>query len=350
MEEEEEEEPRPGRRGGGGKRELCRDSYVGDVTSLLTLVVERAIGNGRQTVLAGIGSAVLWYDPFCDDDDDGATTTEKRKTMASRKDSLLASCPVALPEGARVHGMRREPALDDAEGNRFGVVVWGGNFASALALRVPTCIDEEETIESASESDASSSSRTTGFECEFVVSIGQTFSHWVHDCKVCAPDSAGDEYGHHSLAVALSDNSVERWTLPWNASDYDCVPRCLGISRCAAESLLYCAALRGETWKQMRVCAGTAFGELLVWFCGRENKQGTYPYASLQGHNGGIMRCRFSEDGKFVVSASEDRTIRIFALPNVFKETKEGGSRGEEKEKSIFPLNKFGKISQNQHF
>ena len=56
-----------------------------------------------------------------------------------------------------------------------------------LALRVPTCIDEEETIESASESDASSSSRTTGFECEFVVSIGQTFSHWVHDCKVCAP-------------------------------------------------------------------------------------------------------------------------------------------------------------------
>ena len=45
------------------------------------------------------------------------------------------------------------------------------------------------------------------------------------------------------------------------------------------------------------------------------------------------MRCRFSEDGKFVVSASEDRTIRIFALPNVFKETKEGGSRGEEKEK-----------------
>ena len=346
MEEEEEEEQTtksrdnrgrrekpPGRRRRRGKRELCRDSYVGDVTSLLT-IVERAIGNGRQTVLAGIGSAVLWYDPFCDDhdDDDDATTTEKM-TMASRKDSLLASCPVALPEGARVHGMRREPALDDAEGNRFGVVVWGGNFASALALRVPTCIDEEETIESASESDASSSSRTTGFECEFVVSIGQTFSHWVHDCKVCAPDSAGDEYGHHSLAVALSDNSVERWTLPWNARDYDCVPRCLGISRCAAESLLYCAALRGETWKQMRVCAGTAFGELLVWFCGRENKQGTYPYASLQGHNGGIMRCRFSEDGKFVVSASEDRTIRIFALPNVFKETKEGGSRGEEKEK-----------------
>ena len=39
------------------------------------------------------------------------------------------------------------------------------------------------------------------------------------------------------------------------------------------------------------------------------------------------MRCRFSEDGKFVVSASEDRTIRIFALPNVFKETKRGFKR-----------------------
>ena len=83
--------------------------------------------------------------------------------------------------------MRREPMLDDAEGNRFGVVVWGGNSASALALRVPTRIEEEDTRESASESDASSSSRTTEFECEFVVSIGQTFSHWVHHCKVCAP-------------------------------------------------------------------------------------------------------------------------------------------------------------------
>ena len=96
------------------------------MTSLLTIVDERAIVNGRQTVLAGIGSAVLWYDPFCDDHDDdvndGATTTEKM-TMASRKDSLLASCPVALPEGARVHGMRREPALDDAEGNRFGEAI-----------------------------------------------------------------------------------------------------------------------------------------------------------------------------------------------------------------------------------
>ena len=75
---------------------------------------------------------------------------------------------MALPEGARVHGMRREPMLDDAEGNRFGVVVWGGNFASALALRVPTCIDEEETIESASESDASSSSRTTGLSANLL--------------------------------------------------------------------------------------------------------------------------------------------------------------------------------------
>ena len=66
------------------------------MTSLLT--IEKAIGRGRHTVLAGIGSAVLWYDPFCDDDDDDAT--DKKTTMASRKDSLLASCPVALPEGA----------------------------------------------------------------------------------------------------------------------------------------------------------------------------------------------------------------------------------------------------------
>ena len=75
-EEEEEEETRKTRREEGNevekpgrrrrkRREVCRDSYVGDVTSLLT--IEKAIGrNGRHaTVLAGIGSA----------DDDGV---EKR--------------------------------------------------------------------------------------------------------------------------------------------------------------------------------------------------------------------------------------------------------------------------------
>ena len=84
----------------------------------------------------------------------------------------------------------------------------------------------------------------------------------------------------------------------------------------------------------MRVCAGTAARELLVWFCGRENKQGTYPYASLQGHNGGIMRCRFSEDGKFVVSASEDRTIRIFALHRMFLKRRKRGVQEERKKKN----------------
>ena len=183
-EEEEEEETRKTRREGNEvekpgrrrkRRELCRDSYVGDVTSLLT--IEKAIGRGRHTVLAGIGSAVLWYDPFCDDDDDDATDKDDdgvEKRLAPR---VVSSGAPRRRE--RVHGMRREPMLDDAEGNRFGVVVWGEQIRPALALRVPTRIEEEDTRESASESDASSSSRTTEFECEFVVSIGQTFSHWV---------------------------------------------------------------------------------------------------------------------------------------------------------------------------
>jgi WD40 repeat protein len=346
---------------------ISRDSYVGDATALLKIdplvsSSECASGLKRETLLVGVGSSVLWFDPFfadVDDDDDvgdGAGGNEKKRDassssaanasslsrMASKEECLLASCAVALPDGARVHGMRREPSLDDADGNGFGVVVWGGNYASAVALRLPTALgqrlgdrgegqNDQENASGENESEFSDSSDgVDAFKCEFVVSVGGTFSHWVHDCKVCAPDASGDGYGHHSLAVALSDNSVERWTLPWSVSEFDCAPRCLSVSRCAAESLLYCAALRGETWKRMRVCAGTAFGELLVWFCGRENKQGTHPYASLQGHNGGIMRCHFSEDGKFVVSASEDRTIRVFALPDVSNETKNEGISSSE--------------------
>ena len=131
------------------KREIVRDSYVGDVTSLLSIDKLDARYLPRQTLLVGIGSSVLWYDPFFvaddDEDDDGEngearkkTTfapaaekkTKRRQRSATRKikrwkECLLASCPVALPEGARVHGIRREPSLDDAEDLSFGVVVWG---------------------------------------------------------------------------------------------------------------------------------------------------------------------------------------------------------------------------------
>ena len=130
------------------KREIVRDSYVGDVTSLLSIDKLDARYLPRQTLLVGIGSSVLWYDPFFvaddDDDDDGekhrsekeddfcagggeedkAPPKKRDEKNKRRKECLLASCPVALPEGARVHGMRREPSLDDAEDLSFGVVVW----------------------------------------------------------------------------------------------------------------------------------------------------------------------------------------------------------------------------------
>ena len=41
-----------------------RDSYVGDVTSLLSIDKLDARYLPRQTLLVGIGSSVLWYDPF----------------------------------------------------------------------------------------------------------------------------------------------------------------------------------------------------------------------------------------------------------------------------------------------
>ena len=327
------------------RREIARDSYVGDITCLHT--VARALSRkiNAETFLCGCGSSVLWFAPFPQSEigkKKKKNVNERVESMNASKDEnefLLASCAIALPDGARVHGIERAEALDASAENGFAFIVWGGRYVSVIVLFVP---EDDVDVGNGEESDngndvrggnddgdfddvgSSPSSRSTAltdartkFGCEFLMNIG-SFANWVHDCKICEPDVL-DTYGHYSLAVVLSDNSCERWTVPWSVDvkSADCAPRCLAVSRCEAESLLYCACLRGNSWKQMQVCSGTAFGELLVWFCGRENNQGKYPIASLQGHAGGIMRCRYSKDGKFIVSASEDRTIRVFAIPEV---------------------------------
>ena len=153
------------------KREIVRDSYVGDVTSLLSIDKLDARYLPRQTLLVGIGSSVLWYDPFFvadDDDDDEDDDGEKRRSEKKddfcagggeedkappkkrdekskrRKECLLASCPVALPEGARVHGIRREPSLDDAEDLSFGVVGLGSEFRQRVSAEVAEEEDEKK--------------------------------------------------------------------------------------------------------------------------------------------------------------------------------------------------------------
>ena len=135
------------------KREIVRDSYVGDVTSLLSIDKLDARYLPRQTLLVGIGSSVLWYDPFFvaddDEDDDGekrrsekeddfcAGGGEEDKAPPKKRDEknkrwkecLLASCPVSAPG-------RRESARD-----KTGTVVGrrGGSRASGWWFGEANC-------------------------------------------------------------------------------------------------------------------------------------------------------------------------------------------------------------------
>jgi len=102
---------------------ISRDSYVGDATALLKIdplvSSSECASLKRETLLVGVGSSVLWFDPFfavVDDDvvGDGAGGNEKKRDasstnassssssikMASKEECLLASCAVALPDGA----------------------------------------------------------------------------------------------------------------------------------------------------------------------------------------------------------------------------------------------------------
>ncbi|CAN0496310.1 unnamed protein product, partial [Ectocarpus sp. 8 AP-2014] len=111
--------------------------------------------------------------------------------------------------------------------------------------------------------------------------------------------------------------------------------------------LLYHARLWGRALGELRVAAGTAFNQVLVWSPGQANnlvlegvrRKGGEGYGTvgqgdgkpgdpeevppclprggvdvlrLKGHEGVIFRVAWSEDGMRLASASDDRTVRVW--------------------------------------
>ena len=282
-------------------RRLTRGTYVGDVTALCALTppsdgVDAADSTrlgAHDTLLAGIGASVRWYDPF----------------RAGGDVSLLST---DVFPSARVHGILPVPVLDAFVGSASpsggrAILVWGERRVAVVSLLVGDAVPAADR-------------RLT------VVRIFPPLGHWVHDARCVLPDGNDDTT---TVVLGLADNAVEQWSLGTDVSP----PSMLRRVECAKRSMLYSLALHGDTMGTLRVAGGTIFNEVQLWMPGEavgnggidamndsdENQTRPNPFAILAGHEGSIMRVAWSEDGARVLSTSDDRTARGWDVTQVSK-------------------------------
>ena len=295
-------------------RRLTRGVYVGDVTALCALpptgddavaadtASDGARPRAHDTLLAGTGASLKWYDPF-----------------TAGGDVPLLSTTV-FPS-ARVHGIHPSPELDafvagasGASGGR-AILVWGERRVSVVTLSAGAGVaPDARTL------------RVT----RALLPLG----HWVHDARPMLPDARVAET---TVAVGLADNAVEQWSLGGadaSASAASSPPALLRRVECSRRSMLYSLALRGSRMADLRVAGGTIFNEVQLWAPdgpsvaaparsvnsseartddGDEFRRPA-PFAILRGHEGSIMRVSWSRDGTRVFSTSDDRTARTWRV------------------------------------
>jgi len=248
-------------------------AYVGDATCVVPLAVRRdanALSGGEDardehdatTLLVGTGGSLTWYAPF-----DADATGGRRR-----------ACVRVFEDGERVHGGR-----DFGDGKR--VVAWGER-----RVRVVRASEERS-------GDGWTLQTESGLPA---------FGAWVHDVRGVLSASGGDS---RDVAVGLSDNSVERWCENVGEHGQRAWTRAARME-CESRCLLYTLELSASaTWEGMRVAGGTIYNEIQVWGVTdgvvREN---------CVGHEGSLMRVRFSDDGSSIYSASDDRTARVWNL------------------------------------
>ncbi|GLJ20918.1 hypothetical protein SUGI_0381750 [Cryptomeria japonica] len=167
-----------------------------------------------------------------------------------------------------------------------------------------------------------------------------TFGHWVMDVRFLKGLDKGalkQNYGTEEkiigslLAIGLSDNSVYLWDIGQSC--------CVLEVKCAERCLLYSMSLWGDSVKTLCIASGTICNEILIWKIVSQqtgagevslevppctdtdtectNKIWHIQHSSLllnrlTGHEGSIFRIAWSHNGSTLISASDDRSARVW--------------------------------------
>ncbi|KAI9269722.1 hypothetical protein EDC94DRAFT_599738 [Helicostylum pulchrum] len=201
---------------------------------------------------------------------------------------LLSEC--ILPAN-RIHRIVLAPHVSyDNKMETRRLAVFGSKFISILQLNV------------------------TQNEASIVVekSFGP-FKDWIMDAQWLYDEQ--EKTFPTKMTFVYAHNYVEIYDL--KAS----VPELLYTVQCQVRCILYSARIFGHSLSTLIIGSGTVFNEVHLWKPTKKDQHGdAIVYKNLTGHEGVIFGIRFNDDASQVLSVSDDRTIRVWALDVETKE------------------------------
>ncbi|XP_056192683.1 WD repeat-containing protein 6 [Falco biarmicus] len=119
------------------------------------------------------------------------------------------------------------------------------------------------------------------------------------------------------LALALSGGAVALYE--WRGGG-----RWLQRASCGGAGALRCAVLAGTGWARLALAAGTAAGTVVVW----RAAAAAAPRQRLRGHRGAVLALCYAAPRGLLASASEDRSVRLWAVGELGDGDGAGGGAG----------------------
>ncbi|KAM2685571.1 hypothetical protein FF1_047268 [Malus domestica] len=291
---------------------LQSGQYLGEISALCFLHLPSPL-SALPYLLAGSGSQIMVYD------------LEMGRMVRS----------FDVFQGIRVHGIicySSGSSTERAEGTlassiAFKISVFGERRVKMFSLQI-------ETVQQVNVS------------LTLLQSLPK-FSNWVLDVSFFKQGSVSGSYGEGDcLAIGCSDNSVHLWDVSASAVVLEV--------RHPERTLLYSMRLWGDNLQALRVASGTIYNEIIVWKVVSQYNAASLtnqvedgidqinsfsdsvqPHAcqyeavhvsKLVGHEGSIFRIAWSFNGTKLVSVSDDRSARVWA---VCAETKHSENPGE---------------------
>ncbi|PRQ45090.1 putative transcription factor WD40-like family [Rosa chinensis] len=274
-----------------GSWRLQSGQYLGEVSALCFLHLPSHLSIIRELpyLVAGSGSQILVYDL-------------ELGTMMSSFDVF---------QGIRVHGICCGATHTDgpeSQGVDFEIAVFGERRVKVFRLEIN--LGQQVSV---------------GLR---LLHLLPNFGNWVLDVSFIKHGEG------QCLAIGCSDNSVHLW-------DVSTSTVVLQVQH-PERTLLYSMRLWGETIEALRIASGTIYNEIIVWKVASQSDASCLTsqveqhfdqsnslsngvqlhncqyeaihISKLAGHEGSIFRISWSSDGSKLVSVSDDRSARVWAV------------------------------------